>query len=292
MADIAGWLGEIGLEKYVEVFRSNDIDFDVLPSLGPNELKELGVSLGDRQRLLKAIAARSGRAAETSAPSAPAMEARAAPAPSAPAPEPAAERRQLTGLFAKFMGDGVLVYFGYPQASEDAAERAVTASLRAIAAVQALPAVNGQALATRVGIATGPVVVGEVIGESLAREVNVVGETPNLAARLQSLAAPNSAVLSEVTARMVAGSFALDDLGLQDLKGIALPARVFAAVRERTAAEREAAAEAAGAALLVGRDTELALLMERWSRSKDGRGQAVLVTGEGGIGKSQLVEAL
>src|SRR3984893_5526444 len=332
MADIAGWLGEIGLEKYVEVFRSNDIDFDVLPSLGPNELKELGVSLGDRQRLLKAIAARSGRAAEASAPSAPAMEARAAPAPSAPAPEPAAERRQLTVLFAdlvgstalsqaldaedlrdvlhgyhdavtgairdaggfvaKFMGDGVLVYFGYPQASEDAAERAVTASLRAIAAVQALPAVNGQALATRVGIATGPVVVGEVIGESLAREVNVVGETPNLAARLQSLAAPNSAVLSEVTARMVAGSFALDDLGLHDLKGIALPARVFAAVRERTAAERDAAAEAAGAALLVGRDTELALLMERWSRSKDGRGQTVLVTGEGGIGKSQLVAAL
>src|ERR1700730_11194476 len=108
MADIAGWLGEIGLEKYVEVFRSNDIDFDVLPSLGPNELKELGVSLGDRQRLLKAIAARSGRAAEASAPTAAALEARAAPAPSAPAPEPAAERRQLTVLFADLVGSTAL----------------------------------------------------------------------------------------------------------------------------------------------------------------------------------------
>ena len=324
MTDITGWLEEIGLGKYAEAFRSNDIDFDVLPELGADELKELGVSLGDRQRLLKAIAARSAPAPETPPAS--------APAPAAPAPEPSAERRQLTVLFAdlvgstalsqaldaedlrdvlhgyhdavtaairdtggfvaKFMGDGVLVYFGYPQASEDAAERAVTASLRAIAAVRALPAINGEALATRIGIATGPVVVGEVIGESLAREVNVVGETPNLAARLQGLAAPNSAVLSEVTARIVAGRFALDDLGLHDLKGIALPARVFAAVRERTAAEREAAAEAAGAALLVGRDTELALLMERWSQSKDGRGQAVLVTGEAGIGKSQLVDTL
>ncbi len=341
MTGVTAWLKEIGLEKYADAFRSNDIDFDVLSALGPDELKELGVSLGDRPRLLKAIAARSGPAAETPVPSAPAAAAPAATAPaapsatapSAPAPEPSAERRQLTVLFAdlvgstalsqaldaedlcdvlhgyhdavtaairdaggfiaKFMGDGVLVYFGYPQASEDAAERAVTASLRAIAAVQALPAVNGQALATRIGIATGPVVVGEIIGESLAREVNVVGETPNLAARLQGLAAPNSAVLSEVTARMVAGSFALDDLGLHDLKGIALPARVFAAVRERTATEREAAAETAGGvALLVGRDTELALLMERWSQSKDGRGQAVLVSGEGGIGKSQLVDAL
>jgi class 3 adenylate cyclase len=299
MTHITRWLDEIGLAKYAEAFRSNDIDFDVLPALGPDELKEeLGVSLGDRQRLLKAIAARSGPATETPAPSAP-----AAPAPAAPAPEPSAERRQLTVLFAdlvgstalsqaldaedlrdvlhgyndavtaairdaggfiaKFMGDGVLVYFGYPQASEDAAERAVTASLRAIAAVQALPPVNGQPLATRIGVATGPVVVGEVIGESLAREVNVVGETPNMAARLQGLAAPNSAVLSEMTARMVADSFVLDDLGLHDLKGIALPTRVFAAVRERTVAEREAAVEATGAALLVGRDTELALLMER-----------------------------
>jgi class 3 adenylate cyclase/tetratricopeptide (TPR) repeat protein len=337
MTDIAAWLEEIGLQKYTEAFRSNDIDFDVLPALGPDELKELGVSLGDRQRLLKAIAARSGTPAETSASGVRATSATVAPAPAAPPqpaplPEPSEERRQLTVLFAdlvgstalsqaldaedlrdvlrgyqntvtaairdaggfvaKFMGDGVLVYFGYPHASENAAERAVTASLRAIAAVQALPAIDGQSLATRIGIATGPVVVGEVIGESLAREVNVVGETPNLAARLQGLAAPNSAVLSDVTARMVADSFVLDDLGLHDLKGIALPARVFAAVRERTAAEREAAAEAAGAALLVGRDAELALLMERWSQSKDGRGQAALVTGEGGIGKSQLVNIL
>jgi class 3 adenylate cyclase len=334
MTGIAAWLEEIGLQKYIEAFRSNDIDFDVLPALGPDELKELGVSLGDRQRPLKAIAARSGTAGETSPPRAAATSAPVAPAPAAPLPqpEPSAERRQLTVLFAdlvgstalsqafdaedlrdvlrgylnavtaairdaggfvaKFMGDGVLVYFGYPQASEDAAERAVTASLRAIAAVQALPAIDGQSLATRIGIATGPVVVGEVIGESLAREVNVVGETPNLAARLQGLAAPNSAVVSDVTARMVAGSFVFEDLGLHDLKGIALPARVFAAIRERTAAEREAAAEAAGAALLVGRDAELAMLMERWSQSKDGRGQAVLVTGEGGIGKTQLVNIL
>jgi class 3 adenylate cyclase len=223
----------------------------VLPALGQDELKELGVSLGDRQRLLKAIATRSGTAAEIPSTSAPATLAPVAPAPAEPAsqtrvPEPSAERRQLTVLFAdlvgstalsqaldaedlrdvlrgyhdavtaairdaggfvaKFLGDGVLVYFGYPQASEDAAERAVKASLRAIAAVQELPPIDGHPLATRIGIATGPVVVGEVIGENLAREVNVVGETPNLAARLQGLAAPNSAVLSEVTARMVAES--------------------------------------------------------------------------------------
>ena len=337
MTSIMEWLEEIGLEKYSDAFRSNDIDFDVLPALGQDDLKELGVSLGDRQRLLKAIAARFGTAAESPVPSAPTPStpvapAAAEPAPPTPMPEPSAERRQLTILFAdlvgstalsqtldaedlrdvlrgyleavttvmrdaggfvaKFLGDGVLVYFGYPQASEDAAERAVKASLRAIEAVQGLPPIEDQVLATRIGIATGPVVVGEVIGESLAREVNVVGETPNLAARLQALAAPNSAVLSEVTARMVAGSFALDDLGRHDLKGIALPTRVFAAVRERTAAEREAAAEAAGAALLVGRDTELALLMERWSQARDGVGQVVLVSGEGGIGKSQLVDTL
>ena len=200
--------------------------------------------------------------------------------------------REAGGFVAKFMGDGVLVYFGYPQASEDAARRAVQASLRIISAVEALPSIKGHALATRIGIATGPVVVGDVIGEDIAREVNVVGETPNLAARLQAVAAPNSAVIGDVTARIVAGIFSLRDLGQLTLKGMTQPMRAFAVVREHTAKEREAAAEATGEALLVGRDVELTLLLERWAQSKIGQGQMVLVSGEGGIGKSQLVDAL
>jgi class 3 adenylate cyclase len=228
MGDIAAWLEQIGLAKHSETFRVNALDFDVLPELDEKELKELGLPLGDRKRLLRAIAELAVTAAKTSS-----QNSRAAPI------GPTAERRQLTVLFvdlvdstalsqmldpedlrdvmrsyheavagairdgggfvAKFMGDGVLAYFGYPQASEDAAERAVRSGLGAIAAVKALPASRERTLAVRVGVATGPVVVGDVMGDDIAREVNVVGETPNLAARLLGIAEPNQVVIADST---------------------------------------------------------------------------------------------
>jgi class 3 adenylate cyclase len=193
------------------------------------------------------------------------------------------------GYPAQYLGDGLLIYFGWPQAHEDDAQRGVRAGLGIIEAITTtlnprLEREKGVRLAVRVGLHTGPVVVGEMGGGGRHEQL-ALGETTNIASRLEGLAAPNTVVISDVTARLIAGFFALDDLGLHELKGVAEPMRVFRVQRERTAAEREAAAEAAGVAMLVGRDAELALLMDRWTQSKDGRGQVVLLSGEAGIGK-------
>ena len=260
------WLRSLGLGKYEAAFRENEIDETVLPSLTAENLKELGVAaVGHRVKLLDAIAAlRTTRAA--SAPSVDA--ATTSSAPSAP-PEDRAERRQVTVMFsdlvgstalsarmdpedlrevisayqkcvaetvqrfggfvAKYMGDGVLVYFGYPQAHEDDAERAVRAGLELVAAVGGLK--THAPLQTRVGIATGLVVVGDLIGSGASQEQAIVGETPNLAARLQGIAEPNSVVIAESTRKLVGNLFELEDLGAQDLKGIAGPVRAWAALR-------------------------------------------------------------
>lgn len=251
MSGIADWLTGLGLAKHVELFHANDIDLDVLPSLSEEEFKELGLSLGDRKRLMKGIA-QLAATAQAAAEAKPSVE-----------EAPAAERRQLTivfvdlvdstvlsraldpedlrdaiqgyhhavaaaireagGFVAKFMGDGVLAYFGYPHATEDAAERAVRAGLHVLAAVRALPAANGHRLAARAGIATGPVVVGDVIGENIAREVNVVGETPNLAARLQAVGPVDSIVIAGSTRQLIGDLFILEVLEPQRLKGFAEP---------------------------------------------------------------------
>ena len=197
---------------------------------------------------------------------------------------------RLGGFIAKFMGDGVLVYFGYPHAHEDDAERAVRAGLKLVAAVGDLK--THAPLQTRVGIATGLVVVGDLIGSGASQEQAIVGETPNLAARLQGIAEPNSVVVAESTRKLVGNLFELEDLEAQELKGIAAPVRAWAALRPSSVESRFDALHASGVTALVGREEELELLMRRWSKAKTGEGQVLLLSGEPGIGKSRLTAAL
>jgi class 3 adenylate cyclase len=325
MVDVSRWLAEQGLEQHAEAFAQNGIAGDILHELTDADLKELGLNLGDRKRLLKAIAAlpAPGLArdkAEAAGRTAPPLEARDA------------ERRQLTVLFcdlvgstelsgrldpeemsevirayhrgcadvirrwdgyvAKYMGDGVLAYYGWPRAHEDDAERAVRAGLELAKAVGQQTASDGTKLAARIGIATGQVVVGELIGEGAAQEEAVVGETPNLAARLQAVAAPGTVVIAANTRRLVGGVFELDDLGVQRLKGFAEPVLGWGVVGERGAEGRFEARQTASLTPLVGREEEIALLLRRWQQARDGEGQVVLLSGEPGIGKSRLVREL
>jgi class 3 adenylate cyclase len=194
------------------------------------------------------------------------------------------------GFVAKYMGDGVLVYFGYPQAHEDDAERAVRAGLGLVAAVGALK--TQAALQTRVGIATGLVVVGDLIGSGASQERAIVGETPNLAGRLQGVAEPNSVVIAESTRRLVGNLFELQDLGAQELKGVSGPVRAWAALRPASVESRFDALHGSGLTEPVGREEELELLLRRWSKAKSGEGQVALLSGEPGIGKSRLTAAL
>jgi class 3 adenylate cyclase len=325
--DIAIWLRSLGLGKYEAAFRENEIDETVLPSLTHETLKELGVTaVGHRLKLLDAIAA---LRSDTSWKAHSLDPATTSSTPSAP-PEDRAERRQVTVMFsdlvgstalsgrmdpedlrevisgyqkcvaesversggfvAKYMGDGVLIYFGYPQAHEDDAERAVPAGLELVAAVGVLK--THSPLQTRIGISTGLVVVGDLIGSGASQEQAIVGETPNLAARLQGIAEPNSVVIAESTRRLVGNLFELEDLGARDLKGIAGPTRVWAVLRASSAEGRFEAMHATGLTDLVGREEELELLLRRWSKAKTGEGHVVLLSGEAGIGKSRLTAAL
>jgi class 3 adenylate cyclase len=321
--DIGGWLRGLGLEEYEPAFRSNKIDESLLPTLTNEDLKDLGVALvGDRRKLLNAIAAaHTDKSTEAAS---------AAPQPIDTPPKDTAERRQVTVLFsdlvgstalsarmdpedlreviaayqkcvadkvrrydgfvAKYLGDGALVYFGYPQAHEDDAERAVRAGLELIAAVSALK--SSVPLQTRVGIATGLVVVGDLIKSEDALERGIVGETPNIAARLQGIAEPNMVVIAESTRSLLGKLFELADLGAKDLKGIAGPVRAWAALRPSSVASRFEALHGAALTALVGREEEIELLVRRWSKAKAGEGQVVLISGEPGIGKSRLTAAL
>src|SRR6202166_446937 len=179
--------------------------------------------------------------------------------------------RRFDGFVAKYMGDGVLVYFGYPQAHEDDAERAVRAGLELIGAVGALK--PNAPLQTRIGIATGLVVVGDLTGSGEAQERGIVGETPNLAARLQGIAEPNRVVIAESTRKLLGNLFELEDLGAKDLKGIAGPARAWAVLRASSMASRFEAMHTTGLTALVGREEELELLLRRWARAKTGEAQ-------------------
>jgi class 3 adenylate cyclase/predicted ATPase len=325
--DIVVWLRSLGLEQYEAAFRDNKIDERVLPSLTQEDLKEIGVGpVGHRRILLNAIAAPRN---DASGKAPPVDTATTSSAPSAH-PEDRAERRQVTVMFsdlvgstalsaridpedlreiisayqncvaetvqrfggfvAKYMGDGVLVYFGYPQSHEDDAERAVRAGLELVAAVSGLK--THAPLQTRVGIATGLVVVGDLIGSGASREQAIVGETPNLAARLQGIADPNSVVIAESTRKLVGNLFELNDLGSLDLKGISGPVRAWVAARPSSVESRFDALHASGLTELVGREEELELLLRRWSKAKTGEGQVVLLSGEPGIGKSRLTAAL
>ena len=204
--------------------------------------------------------------------------------------------RRYDGFVAKYMGDGILVYFGYPRAHEDEAERSVRAGLDIVDAMAelnaAVPRPSGVELAVRIGIATGPVIVGDQIGEGTASETAVVGETPNLAARLQALAQPNQIVVSAATRAMLGDHFDLEDLGASELKGFAEPVPVWRVLSARDVESRFAATRTGSSAPLVGRQEEMGLLLRAWDGSRRGRGQVVLIQGEAGVGKSRLVEGL
>jgi class 3 adenylate cyclase len=198
--------------------------------------------------------------------------------------------QRFRGFVAKYMGDGVLVYFGYPQAHEDDAERAVRAGLELIHAVSGFK--SSSPLQTRVGIATGLVVVGDLIGSGAAQEQTVVGETPNLAARLQGLAEPNTVVIAESTRKLIGNLFEFEDLGQKHLRGISGPVLAWAALRPSSVESGFEALHGRTLTELVGREEELELLLRRWLKAKAGRGQVVLLSGEPGIGKSRLTAAL
>ena len=198
--------------------------------------------------------------------------------------------RRHNGLVAHTYGDTAVVYFGYPQAHEDDPERAVRAALELIAAVTALR--NRTPLQTRVGIATGLVIVGDITGAGGAQQLGIIGETPNLAGRLQAVAEPDTVVIAEGTRNLLGNLFELEDLGTKDIKGIVAPVRAWTALRPSSAASRFEAMHTSDLTDLVGREEELELLLRRWSKAKSGEGQVVLLSGEAGIGKSRLTAAL
>src|SRR3954454_23054207 len=320
--NVATWLQGLGLERYEPLFRDNEIDWEVLPKLTSEDLKEIGVvAIGHRRKLLDAIAAL-GVAVPAAIISA------AAPDALAPAD---AERRQLTVMFcdlvgstalasrldpedlrevlglyhaavaevvarfggyvAKYMGDGVLAYFGYPQAHEHDVERGVQAGLALIERIGRLEG-GGAPLASRVGIATGLVIVGDLIGSGESQERGVVGETPNLAARLQEMAPANGVLVAEGTRRLIGDLFDYRDLGAVAIKGLAQPVPVWQVLSKSTVENRFEALRSATLTSLIGRDEEIELLLRRWACAKDGEEHIVLISGEAGIGKSRIAAAL
>ena len=200
--------------------------------------------------------------------------------------------RRFGGYVARYMGDGLLVYFGYPQAHEDDAERALRTGLEIIERAGQLKPRDNLALQTRVGVATGLVVVGETIGEASSREQVVMGETPNLAARLQGLAEPDHMVIADSTRRLCGDVFDYDNLGEQSLKGFDDSISAYAVVGERSMESRFAAHSGQHLLPIIGREQEIGLLAERWRLAKEGEGQLVLLTGEAGIGKSRITRAM
>ncbi|ATU94655.1 AAA family ATPase [Phyllobacterium zundukense] len=314
--DIGLWLRALGLQSYEQAFRDNGVDLDVLPRLTAADLKEIGVSaVGHRRKILDAVGDLTAARLEAADQK----------------PPDRAERRQLTVMFcdlvgstalsarldpedmqellqvyharvgdlvskyggfvAKYMGDGALIYFGYPQAHEDDAERAVHAGLTLVAGISELK-VDGDRLNARVGIATGLVVVGDLLGVGEAQERGIAGETPNLAARLQELAEAGAVVIAYNTRRLVGGLFELAPLAPCSLKGFAEPVGAWRVTGVGKAESRFEALHGTRVTPLVGRDEELDLILSRWRQIKEGSGHVALISGEPGIGKSRLVLAL
>jgi class 3 adenylate cyclase len=317
---IRDWLEKLGLGQYAKLFVDNDIDVSVLPHLTDEDLKNLGISLGHRRKIFAAInqgfasvqpLAAADRAEEHLIQDAPerryvtvlfsdlvgstALSTRLDPedlrdviAIYQRCVEEAV--RRFGGFIAKFLGDGILVYFGYPEAHEDDPEQAVRAGLELVAAVRGLQ--TPEPLEARVGIATGLVFVGDLIGTGASQEQAIIGKTPNLAARLQGIAAPNMVVIAESTRKLLGSLFEFEDLGGKDLKGIDGPERAWAVLRANPVDSRFDAFHTTGVTELIGRQEELELLLRRWSKAVTGEGQVVLLSGEPGIGKSRLTAAL
>jgi len=320
MRDIAEWLASIGLSEYAQRFADNAIDLSVIRDLTEQDLKDLGVLLGHRRKILRAIAELDG----------------GAPAPAETATEPAprdeAERRQLTvmfcdlvgstalsvrldpedmraviasyhvcigavigryqGMIARYMGDGVLAYFGYPLAQEDDAEQAVRAALALVDAVANLRINVDAALQVRIGIATGTVVVSELLIDETPAERAVIGETPNLAARLQALAEPGAVLICPSTRRLTGGHFDYRDVGPVALKGWAEPVPVWQVLGPSGVASRFEAMHKTKLPPLFGREEEIELLLRRWRHATQEEGRVVVLTGEPGIGKSHIALAI
>ncbi len=315
MTDIRKWLEQHGLERYADSFENNDIELDILPSLGEEDLRELGVSVGHRKRIF----------ALASQPATPA-------AVNATQFAPQGQRRQLTILFvdlvgstslsvrydpedmqdiirsfqaecgrvirsyggtvARYMGDGIMVYFSFPVATEFDAEYGIRAGLDMITAIRALAEQRNQPLQIRVGISTGDVVVGQLIGEGISQELAVTGETPNLAARFLGLATPNTLVVGTKTRQLVGNLFDFTDLGEHQLKGFDESKHAWQVTGEKQIESRYLATRSGREAAVVGRGEELQQLQESWQCVLDGKGQLVSIDGEAGIGKSHLVESL
>jgi class 3 adenylate cyclase len=319
------WLDQLGLARYADTFSQNDLDLDLVLELNDRDLRDLGImSMGHRKRLLRAIEAqrRSSAGAEHRRHQSGHPQVTSAVR---------AERRQLTvvftdlvestalsqaldpedlrellrryqdtvvsiaashdGFVAKFLGDGALIYFGWPQAFEDQAERAIRTALETVQTIGEISLDGNFRLRARAGIATGEVVVGDIIGESANETDAVVGDTPNLAARLQGQAEPGQVVIDTTTCRLAGNAFEVEALGGRMLKGFTTEVGVWRIAGELAHESRFAAAHQAGLTRFTGRQDELDMLCDRWSRAWDGAGQIVLVAGEAGIGKSRLVEA-
>ena len=327
MPDIAQWLTELGLEKYISDFAEAEIDLATLPDLVEDDLKELGLPLGPRRKIWAAIQRLEG-ASGTGKPEPSVNKDTVTASPTTYD----AERRHLTVMFvdlvgstemasrvdpedmrnvitgyqntvagvvtrydgfvAKFMGDGVLCYFGWPRASEDDPERAVRAGLNIIDAVKKTSGPDGEPLATRVGIATGVVIVGDLIGSGATQEAAVVGETPNLAARLQGIATANQVVVPQTTADLLGKVFELNAMGSHQLKGITEAVEAYAVAGETVLESRFAGRQSDQLTPIVGREQELSLILERWAKAKAGSGQMVVISGEAGIGKSRATSAV
>jgi class 3 adenylate cyclase/predicted ATPase len=314
--DVGTWLGSLGLDQYEDLFRQHEIDADILPELTDQHLRDIGIPLGHRLRMLRAIRQFANDGDPDSG-----LRRHENP-----------ERRQLTVMFcdlvgstaltaqldpedmadlirafqgavatavarfdgqvAKWMGDAAMVYFGYPRAHEDDAERATRAGVAIIDAVVELRREHGTSLEVRIGIATGLVVVGELIGRGEARLRGLVGDTPDLAMRLQGLAEPNTIVVSESTRRLLGKTFELKALGQQTLRGIDAPVAAWLIAGERENVSRFEASRSETLTPFVGREQEIALLLERWHRAIKGEGQVALLSGEAGIGKSRVLAML
>src|SRR5437764_4291843 len=326
--DLAEWLGRLGLGQYAKTFAENNVEYPLLPELTESDLKKLGVSsLGHRKKLLRAIEAlkESRQPARTTTK---ASNATVAPPPVDQHRE--AEFRQITVMFcdlvgstqlsekldpedlqklidmyrvecsaaigryggevARYFGDGVMAFFGWPYAHEDDAARAVHAALEIVSGVTKIS--GPVTLACRVGISSGPVLVGETAGSTASWSMDAVGETPNIAARLQTLAAINTILISESTRRLVSAVFDLEDLGFRELKGVTQAVHVYRVLAAKSAGSRFEAAHSGSLTPLIGRSSELSLLLDRWRKVKEGDGQVILLSGIPGVGKSRLLHEL